>query len=66
MNLSKDFHARLAKIINQIRSYVDTIEEKKMVGNVLRSLPQKFDHIVAEVQESKSKDLSKLTIFELV
>jgi hypothetical protein len=27
----KDFHSRVAEIVNQIKSYGDTIQEKKLV-----------------------------------
>ena len=46
-----------------MRSYGDTIQEKKIVEKVLRSLPQKFDYVVAILEESK--DLSIDTMHEL-
>ena len=60
----KDFHLRVAKIVNQIKSYRDTIQEKKLVEKILWSLPQKFDHVVAAIEESK--DLSILSLYELM
>uniref|UniRef100_A0A2N9EW08 CCHC-type domain-containing protein n=1 Tax=Fagus sylvatica TaxID=28930 RepID=A0A2N9EW08_FAGSY len=60
----KDFHSRVAEIVNQIKSYGDTIQEKKLVEKILRSLPQKFDHVVAAIEESK--DLSILSLYELM
>ena len=59
----QNFFDRVTNIVNNIRLYGDTIEDKKIVQKVLRSLPPKFDHIVAAIEESK--DLSKLTVIEL-
>ena len=60
----KDFNSRVAEIVNQIKSYGDTIQKQKLVKKILRSLPQKFDHVVAAIEESK--ELSVLTIYELM
>ena len=60
----KDFNSRVSEIVNQIKSYGDTIQEQKPVEKILQSLPQKFDHVVAAIEESK--DLSVLTMYELM
>ena len=60
----KDFNSRVAEIVNQIKSYGDTIQEQKLVEKILQNLPQKFDHVVVAIEESK--DLSILTIYELM
>ena len=59
----KDFFSRVTEIVNQIRAYGDQIEEKKIVEKILGSLPPKFDHAAAAIEESK--DLSILTIYDL-
>lgn len=59
----RDFTSKVAEIVNQIRAYGDTLEEKKIVQKMLRSLPSKFDHAAAAIEESK--DLSTLTMFDL-
>ena len=56
----KDFNSRIVEIVNQIKSYGDTIQEKKLVEKILRSLPKKFDHVLVAIEESK--DLSVLTM----
>ena len=56
------FFSRVSAIVNQIRSYGDTIANKRIVEKILRSLPQKFD-VVASIEESK--DLANLTLHEL-
>ena len=59
-----DFFTKVAEIVNQIKSHGYTIQEKKINEKILRSLPQKFEHIVAAIEGSK--DLSKLTMYELM
>ena len=54
-----DFSSRVAEIVNQIKVCGDTIADKKVVEKVLRSLPQKFDHVVTAIEESKMS-MSKL------
>ena len=58
------FFNRVSNIVNQIRTYGDTIEDVKIVQNFLISLPPKYDHIVAAIEESK--DLSTLTLNQLM
>ena len=57
------FFSRVSAIVKQFRSCGDTIENKKIVKKILKSLPPKFDHIVATIKESK--DLSKMSLHEL-
>ncbi|KAG6506237.1 hypothetical protein ZIOFF_031559 [Zingiber officinale] len=59
----KDFSSRVAEIVNQIKGCGDTISEKKVVERILRSLPQKFEHIVVVIEETKDK--SQLTRYKL-
>lgn len=58
------YFSRVSGIIKQIRSYGDTIQDRKIVEKILRSLPAKYDHVVAAIEESK--DLSKLSLHELM
>ncbi|XP_022899331.1 uncharacterized protein LOC111412630 [Olea europaea var. sylvestris] len=58
-----DFSSRVSEIVNQIKSCGDTIKDKRVVEKVLRCLPSKFDHVAVAIEESK--DLSKMTIYEL-
>ncbi|CAL8169314.1 unnamed protein product [Prunus armeniaca] len=58
------FFTKVSGIVNQIRSYGDTILDKKIVEKTLRSLPPKFDHVVAAIEESK--DLAALSLHELI
>ena len=47
--------SKVAKTVNQIRSYRDTLEDKIffiiIVQKVLRSLPLKFNYAVAAIEE---------------
>ena len=58
------FLSRVQEVVNQIRAFGDTIEEKTVVAKVLRSLTPKFDHVVAAIEESK--DLATYTFDELM
>ena len=58
------FFSRVSNIFNQIKTYSDMIEDKKIIQKILRSLPIKYDHVVAAIEESK--DLSKLILLELM
>ena len=55
---------KVAAVLNQVRSYGDTIEDKKVIEKILRNLPPSLDHIVVVIEESK--DLSKLSFYELM
>ncbi|KAJ0802818.1 putative RNA-directed DNA polymerase [Helianthus annuus] len=59
-----DFLSKVMKIVNQQRAYGETVSDQKVVEKVLRSLPVKWDHIVAAIEESK--DLSVLTFDQLM
>lgn len=51
-------------VINQMRTYGEDIEDVKVVQKILRSIPTKFDHVVAAIEESKN--LSVISINELM
>ncbi|KAI3675541.1 hypothetical protein L1987_85131 [Smallanthus sonchifolius] len=59
-----DFLSKVMKIVNQQRAYGETVTNQKVVEKVLRSLPIKWDHIVAAIEESK--DLSVMTFDQLM
>jgi len=64
IELVKDFSSKTTEIINQIKSCGDNISDKRITEKILRSLPQKFEHIVVVIEETK--DLSRLSIHELM
>ena len=59
-----DFLTRALTIVNQIKSHGDTLDDQKVVENILRSLPIRFDPIVVAIEESK--DLSQISIDSLM
>ncbi|GKU98653.1 hypothetical protein SLEP1_g11627 [Rubroshorea leprosula] len=59
-----DFFTQRIEIVNQMRKYGDDVPEQKVVEKIVRSLPKKYDHIVAAIEESK--DLAVLTTDELL
>ena len=46
-----------------MRSHGETVEERRIVEKVFRSLPSRFDVIVRTIEETK--DISKFTVDEL-
>ncbi|CAN0923519.1 hypothetical protein LINGRAHAP2_LOCUS33605, partial [Linum grandiflorum] len=60
----KDFHSRVAEIVNQIKVTGETIDETKIMERIIHSLMPKFEHVVAVIEETK--DLAKLSITELM
>ncbi|BAF25940.2 Os10g0106900 [Oryza sativa Japonica Group] len=60
----KDYFPRVIEIVNQMRLYGEDINDQKVVEKILISLPEKYEYIVAAIEESK--DLSTLTIQQLM
>jgi hypothetical protein len=50
------FYVHVIVLVNQIKSHGETIEDRKIVDKVLRSLPPKFDTLVVTLEDNK--DLS--------
>ena len=55
--------SNMIDVVNQIRKYGEDLSKKKVVEKIIRSLPKKYDHVVAAIEESKH--LSVLTFDEL-
>ena len=54
------FFTHVIGMVTQIRSHGETLEERRIVEKLLRSLPSRFDVIVTTIEETK--DLSKFKI----
>lgn len=52
------FFTHVIGLVTQIRSLGETIEERRIVEKVLRSLPARFDAIIVAIEETK--DISQL------
>ena len=57
------FFTHVIGLVTQIRSHGETLEERKIVEKVLRSLPSRFDAIVVAIEETN--DLSQFPVDEL-
>ncbi|CAA7410010.1 unnamed protein product [Spirodela intermedia] len=62
--LVHDLFSIVAIIINQMRIFGEDISEKRIVEKILRSLPSKFYHLIATIEQSK--DLSIYSQNELI
>ena len=59
----ESFFTHVIGLVTQIRSHGQTLEERRIVEKVLRSLPLRFDAIVVAIEETK--DLSQFLVNEL-
>ena len=59
-----EFYARLKDIVNSTFNLGETIPEPKIVGEVLRSLPERFHAKITAIEESK--DIDKIPLTEMV
>ena len=57
------FFTMLIGLVTQMISHGETIEERRIMEKILRSLPSRFDVIVMTIEETK--DLSLFNIDEL-
>jgi hypothetical protein len=57
------FITRVLNIVNGIHAHGETLEDKRIVENMLRSLPKKFDPVTIAIEESR--DLTQLTLADL-
>jgi len=55
-----EYFNRLTDLVNQMKSHGDTIEDRRIVDKILISLIEKFDPMVAVIEETK--DLSTMTV----
>ncbi|KAG6503330.1 hypothetical protein ZIOFF_035641 [Zingiber officinale] len=60
----KDYFSRIMEILNQLKSCGEVVSDRKIMEKILRSLPQKFEHVVTVIEEMK--DLAEVSIYELM
>ena len=58
-----ELSSKLMELVNQIKSYGEEINDKRIIEKLLINLPDKFDPIVAVIKETKY--LSLLNVQEL-
>lgn len=59
-----DYMSRISALVNQMKSYGETIAHEFLIAKVIRSLTPKFEHIVAAIEEAY--DLSIYSFDELM
>jgi hypothetical protein len=60
----RDFSNRLLFIVNKVRLLGEDFPDKKVVENILVTLPERFESKISLLEESK--DLSKISLAELL
>jgi transposase InsO family protein len=60
----KEFSDRFNELVNQMKSYGEDVTNTKMVEKILISLPEKYDPLVAVIEETKN--LEELKVEELM
>ena len=60
----KDYFSRVIDVVNHMKTYGENITDQRIVEKILISLPEKYEYIVAAIQESK--DLSTLSMQQLM
>ena len=55
-----DFYAKLSDIVNSYFTLGEKIPEAKVVGKILRSLPERFQSKVTAIEEAQNVDTLKL------
>ena len=63
-NSVEKFSNCVINVVNQVRMNDDELSDQKVVKNILRSLPPKFDNVLVAIEESK--DLKTLSIDEVI
>jgi hypothetical protein len=59
----KDYSTRFLELVNQMKAYGENMTDRRIVEKILISLSEKFDPMVAVIEETK--DLSSLGVQEL-
>ena len=60
----KDFSSHISKLVNQVRLLGEEFPESRIVEKVLVSLPEKFEHKICSLEDSK--DFTEMSFQDLV
>ncbi|XP_057826189.1 uncharacterized protein LOC131037941 [Cryptomeria japonica] len=59
----ESFFTQIIGLVNQIKTHGENLEERRVVENILRSLPTRFESIVVAIEETKN--ISQFSVDEL-
>lgn len=60
----QDYYTKLTKIVNEMKTFGEDINDSRIVEKILISLPPKFDPMVSIIEETK--DITSLSVQELM
>ena len=60
----KDYFSRIMEVVNQMKTYGESITNQRIVEKILISLPEKYNPIVAVIENMN--DLISLSVEELM
>ncbi|XP_074294135.1 uncharacterized protein LOC141621878 [Silene latifolia] len=60
----QEYLSRMTEVVQQMKAYGEQMTNEHVVGKILRSLTQKFDHLVAAIEQTS--DLDTYTLDELM
>ena len=49
----KEFSSQISKLVNQVRFFGEEFPDSRIVEKVLVSLPEKFEHKICSLEDSK-------------
>lgn len=53
-NIIDSFFTQIIRLVHQIRSHGENLEERGVVEKILRSLPTRFEYMVVAIEETKN------------
>ena len=62
--LLNDYSTRLTDIVNQMKTYGESITEKRVVQKILMSLNRKYDAIICIIEETR--DMETLSVQDVM
>jgi len=59
-----EYFDKTQEIVNALRACKDTITDQQVVNKILKTLPQRFDHVVVTIEETKDSKEMELEVLQ--